>query len=382
MFSCCTLRMIVNSAALISLLSLLACGGGSSSEGSQSESFELSVAVTGPGRVTSSPSGIDCGSNCTQVYPQNTPVALAAIPDQGFVLDHWRGACSGNISCNVNMISNQTAIAVFAAPVQAAILIENYSPQNDAFQLGDIPDNASGITWHENIQQYLVVRNGSGRIYRYSETFQFLGTIDVGGVDDDTEGLAYVVDNFVMVVSEDNRASKLEIDEFSTKINGDIPNSQRYRLLPVVVINKALEGIAVRPGTAGGLNRVYAVQEGTVTNSLADMRVVYFDMPDPDPMVLLSFDDNLEVVEPFNAEQAFAGIVTDLAGVMYDQRTGHLIIVSEESSKAIQVNPETGAVISQLNLIGAPQFEGVTLGPNNELVFISEDNWIRIYTLN
>lgn len=344
--------------------------------------FDLSVAVTGPGRVTSSPAGIDCGSACTQTYPGNTQVSLTAISDPGFVLDYWQGACSGNISCNVNMSSNQTVTAVFAAPRQTSILIENYSPPNGAFQLADIPKNASGITWHENIQQYLVVRNGSGRIYRYSPDFLFQGIIDVVGVDDDTEGLEYVADNFVMVISEDNRASKLEIDPFVTNVNGDIPNSQRYRLLPLEVKNKALEGIAVRPGTAGELNRVYAVQEGTVTNSLADMRVVYFDMPDPDPMVLLSYVNNLNVVEPFNAEQAFAGIVTDLAGVMYDQRTGHLIIVSEESSKAIQVDPETGAIISQLNITGAPQFEGVTLGPNGELVFVSEGNWIRIYTMN
>jgi len=48
----------------------------------------------------------------------------------------------------------------------------------------------------------------------------------------------------------------------------------------------------------------------------------------------------------------------------------------------LQVNPDTGAIISTLDLSGAPQFEGVTIGPNNELVFVSEANWIRIYELN
>ena len=68
--------------------------------------------------------------------------------------------------------------------------------------------------------------------------------------------------------------------------------------------------------------------------------------------------------------------------MLYDERTGNLIIVSQESRRALQVNADTGAVISTLDLTGAPQFEGVTLGPNNELVFVSEGNWIRIYELN
>ncbi len=344
--------------------------------------FDLTVTVTGPGRVTSSPAGIDCLGDCTETYAENTQVTLTAIPDQGFALDHWDQQCSGNRNCIVNMDGDQNVTAIFAEIGQTSVLIENYIAPNDAFTLGGIPNNASGITWHPNIQQYLIVRNGSALIYRYDIDFQFLGTISISGISNDTEGLGYVADNFVMVVSEDNRASKIEIDETTDLVSGALPNSQRYDLLPFTVSNKGLEGVTVRPGVGGALHRVYACQEGTGTNSEADMRVVYFDMPDPDPGVLLSYDSNLEVIEPFNAEQAFNGIVTDLAGMMYDQRTGHLIILSQEGRKALQVNPDTGAIISELDLSGAPQFEGVTLGPNNELVFVSEPNSVRIYTMN
>jgi uncharacterized protein YjiK len=344
--------------------------------------FTLDVTLNGSGRVTSSPSGIDCEGDCSEVLQENSQIELTATPDQGLVLDFWSGDCSGNQRCALRMDSNKSVTANFAEPGQTTTLIENYSAPNDAFVLGDIPNNASGITWHPVLEQYLIVRNGSAAIYRYSEDFQFLGIISVGGVSNDTEGLSYVAGNEVMMVSEDNMASKLEIDEFVTSINGDVPNSQRYRLLPLTVSNKGLEGVAVRVGDANTLNRVYAVQEGTGTNSDADMRLVYFDMPSPDPMVLLSYDDNLTVVEPFNAQQAFSSIVSDLAGMVYDERSGHLIIVSQEARKAIQVNPDTGAVISELDITGANQFEGVTLGPNNELVFVSEPNSIRIYTQN
>lgn len=344
--------------------------------------FTLSVTVNGSGRITSTPAGIDCPGDCSEVLLQNDQIELTATPDQGLVLDFWDGDCNGNQRCALRIDADKQVTANFAEPGQTTVLVENYSAANDAFALGDIPNNASGITWHPVIEQYLIVRNGSAAIYRYSEDFQFLGVISVGGVSNDTEGLAYVADNDVMMVSEDNQASKLAIDEFVTNINGNVPVSQRYRLLPPAVSNKGLEGVAVRAGDANTLNRVYAVQEGTGTNSDADMRFVYFDMPSPDPMVLLSYDDNLTVVEPFDAQQAFSSVVSDLAGMVYDDRTGHVIIVSQEARRAIQVDPDTGAIISQLDISGASQFEGVTFGPNGELVFVSEPNSIRIYTQN
>ncbi len=341
-------------------------------------SYEMSVTVTGPGRVTSNPSGIDCDSNCSASFDESTSVSLTANPDAGFVLDRWEGACSGANVCSVTMSSAQSVTAVFAEEVVSDILLENYTPQGDAFQLGDIPNNASGITWHEGLEQYLVVRNGTGLIYRFDVNFAYLGNIDLNGINQDTEGLAYVSDNEVMVVTEDNYASRITVDEFATIINARVPTSQQYRVLSRGGSNKGLEGVAVRKATGDSAARVYVCQEGTGGNN---MRVAYFDMP-ADSNEVYDFETNLTVIEPFDADQAFSGDARDLAGMLYDERTGNLIIVSQESRRALQVNAETGAVISTLDLSGAPQFEGVTLGPNNELVFVSEGNWIRIYELN
>ncbi len=341
-------------------------------------SYDLSVTVTGPGRVTSNPSGIDCDTNCSASFDESTSVSLTASADTGFVLDHWEGACSGANVCNVTMSAAQSVTAVFAEEVVSDILLENYSPQGDAFQLGDIPNNASGITWHEGLEQYLVVRNGTGLIYRFDVNFAYLGNIDLNGINQDTEGLAYVSDNEVMVVTEDNYASRITVDEFATIINARVPTSQQYRVLSRGGSNKGLEGVAVRKATADRAARVYVCQEGTGGNN---MRVAYFDMP-ADSNDVYDYESNLTVVEPFDADQAFSGDARDLAGMLYDERTGNLIIVSQESRRALQVNADTGAVISTLDLTGAPQFEGVTLGPNNELVFVSEGNWIRIYELN
>jgi uncharacterized protein YjiK len=340
--------------------------------------FQLTVTTTGSGSVTSTPAGIDCGSDCTEIYQTNTNVTLTANPEQGFVLDHWEGACSGNNSCVISMNSAKSVTAVFAVEGQHSVLIENYSAPNDAFQLGQIPENASGITWHAGLQEYLVVQNNAARIYRYDVNFAFLGSVNVTDIDTDTEGLAYVSDNEVLVVSESNTASRVTIAANTESVNGQPPTSQRYQILAQQGGNQGLEGIAVRKPTANTPARVFACKEGGGGD---DLRVVYFDMPE-DSSTVYDQQTNLTVEEPFNAVDAFRMVVGDLAGMVYDARTDHLIIVSEQSDKAIQVNPYTGAVISELLLDGAPQYEGVTIGPNDELVFVSEANWIRIYTQN
>ena len=98
------------------LLSLAACGGGSSSLGAvgpgaaiNPDAGELVVVVAGPGvstqsRVTSSPAGIDCGSKCTESYPGGTVVALSATAGPGERFATWGGACSGTaLQCAVTI---------------------------------------------------------------------------------------------------------------------------------------------------------------------------------------------------------------------------------------------------------------------------------------
>ena len=63
----------------------------------------LSVTKTGQGSVNSTPSGIDCGSDCSQDYVLNTQVTLTATPDSGWQFDGWGGACSGNNNCVLTM---------------------------------------------------------------------------------------------------------------------------------------------------------------------------------------------------------------------------------------------------------------------------------------
>ena len=68
---------------------------------------------TGSGTVTSSPSGIDCGSDCDESYAADTSVTLSAEASVGSVFAGWSGACSGAGNCELIMDSGKSVTATF-----------------------------------------------------------------------------------------------------------------------------------------------------------------------------------------------------------------------------------------------------------------------------
>lgn len=69
---------------------------------------------TGTGTVTSSPSGIDCGANCTYPYAPGTLVTLTATPNAGSTFTGWSGGgCTGTGTCVVNVNQSKTVTATF-----------------------------------------------------------------------------------------------------------------------------------------------------------------------------------------------------------------------------------------------------------------------------
>jgi Divergent InlB B-repeat domain len=78
--------------------------------------FQLSVSVSGNGRVTGG--GINCGlgsAACSANQTTNSTVTLTATPDSGATFTGWGGACSGtSTTCAVVMSSAKSVTATFA----------------------------------------------------------------------------------------------------------------------------------------------------------------------------------------------------------------------------------------------------------------------------
>jgi hypothetical protein len=77
--------------------------------------YTLSVtqAGTGSGTVTSSPSGINCGSTCSASYSSGTSVTLTASAASGSTFAGWSGACTGTGTCTLSMTAARSVTATF-----------------------------------------------------------------------------------------------------------------------------------------------------------------------------------------------------------------------------------------------------------------------------
>jgi alpha-tubulin suppressor-like RCC1 family protein len=75
----------------------------------------LVVTKTGPGSVSSSPAGIDCGSDCTVDFPKGSSVVLTATAAPGSTFAGWSGGgCSGmQLTCTVSMTQARSVSASF-----------------------------------------------------------------------------------------------------------------------------------------------------------------------------------------------------------------------------------------------------------------------------
>jgi hypothetical protein len=103
-------------------------------------SFMLSVATTGngAGTVTSSPSGIACGSTCSASFQSGTQVSLSAVAASGSTFAGWSGGgCSGDQSCTVMLGVNTTVNASFVANSAANLtLVAAVLPLSRSVQVG------------------------------------------------------------------------------------------------------------------------------------------------------------------------------------------------------------------------------------------------------
>ena len=73
----------------------------------------VSLAGTASGSVTSSPVGINCGSDCSETYNYGTVVTLTATAGENALFDGWSGACTGMAQCVVTIDEAKNVTATF-----------------------------------------------------------------------------------------------------------------------------------------------------------------------------------------------------------------------------------------------------------------------------
>ena len=129
--------------------------------------YTLTVNVTGPGTVTSSPyPGINCtgSSSCSKTYLPGSPVTLTANPSSGAAFAGWT-PCDGTSPCTITMNSNVTVTAAFThAPTLVA------TPGYKDFRIKKVGKKATATFSVKN-----TATKGVAEL--------ILGTVSVGGTD-------------------------------------------------------------------------------------------------------------------------------------------------------------------------------------------------------
>lgn len=117
----------------------------------------LTVAKTGigTGSVASSPSGIDCGENCGELFPKDTLVTLTASADPGSMFGGWSGGgCSGIGVCPVTLSTASTVSASFLKEITIGTVINiagaDFGTKKGKVLIGDVAAKIAKDGWTDD----------------------------------------------------------------------------------------------------------------------------------------------------------------------------------------------------------------------------------------
>lgn len=129
---------------------------------------ELAVSVSGPGKVVSSPSGIECGDGsqlCAEHFCDRSTVQLSAQPVDGATFIGWGGgACSGTGPCSVSMPTTDVLVQATFEDTCTYTLTPGSATYSDvggngSFQVATQP----GCGWvAQSSAQWCTVSTGAG----------------------------------------------------------------------------------------------------------------------------------------------------------------------------------------------------------------------------
>jgi len=127
-------------------------------------SLDVNKQGIGSGTVISTPSGIDCGTDCSEVYNMGKIITFSAIPDMGSQFNGWSDErCSGNGQCILAITANTTITANFdmispitiTAPAggeriaSGSIYTIQWSAPMEAINFNLLYSLDNGVTWQE-----------------------------------------------------------------------------------------------------------------------------------------------------------------------------------------------------------------------------------------
>ena len=245
---------------------------------------------------------------------------------------------------------------------QASVWLNSYQ-LDQQIRLDAIADNLSGITYSQDTGSYWVIVNSPQLLLELDERLRITRTITLKNFDD-TEALADAGANR-LVIADERDQSVVIAPITTTTITLDKNQLKRITLNTHGGDNKGFEGIAVDKRH----NTIYVVRER-------------------DPMTLLTIrgflnaDTSIEI-ETSPVIDGEGLYLDDLSGLHFDQASGNLLFLSDESKALAEITPK-GEKVSYMDLVSGfhgltsdvPQAEGVTMSTDGSIYIVSEPNLV------
>lgn len=252
--------------------------------------------------------------------------------------------------------------------------LENYKNIERHVVLPEIGGNLSGITYNYDSDTFFLIQNNYGQVFEYNKDFsKMLRRIVMKNlIDKDTEDIVYLGKNKFALVTEKNQIVIFNLDKNQTEVDMSVSKDdvQVLQLTAPGKDNQGLEGLCFTMRGSQGRGTFYSVQENHPKK--------LYSVPYPVTSSDLLKSSQVKFSEPFNTDKLMKHIMSDLSGCTFNDKYNHLLVLSHESSKLMELTT-FGMVVSTLNIPAvASQYEGVTIDAENRLVLVSEPNSVVI----
>ena len=253
--------------------------------------------------------------------------------------------------------------------------LDFYAAKGKTAPIEEIVANLSGVTWNPVTQTYLGVTD-SRWLHELDADITHLREIELTNANGaDTEdiawlGLSKAGHEYAIVTEQGNLLVGVVPDDGSTSLDLSTWQTIAYAGPP-------------KTGNKGGEGVAWDAASGTFWVCTEKSPMIVYTFARPKGSDDVSWEADLVVTEPFDAEDALYPDVTDVSSCIYDPRTGHLLVLSHESSVVLEVDPANGDIWGALHVDlsygGADKPEGITFDDAYHLLLVGEPNLYRRY---
>lgn len=252
---------------------------------------------------------------------------------------------------------------------EVSLWLPGYRADIQAQVVEGIDDDLSALTFDPDRNSLIAITNGKPQLLELSLDGKLSRAIPLVGFGD-PEAIEYI-SRGVYVISDERlqRLLRVEVSERTESI--DAAASQQLSLGIGQNGNKGFEGLAY--DVAG--KRLFVAKERDPVRIYEVKGFPYAE--DDQPLGVHVSEDRERDADLF---------VRDLSSLQYDQQTGHLLALSDESRLVVELDIH-GKAISALSLkVGdhgleadVPQAEGIAMGPDGTIYLVSEPNLFYVF---